>query len=86
MGTPSVACRVSVMALIITVSVMRMLVPAFAAGEGNAGEFRQRHLTINGRPLSRLLDATIATSGGVDRHLWSTRTTRSWRRVLITCA
>ena len=71
MNMLSVACRRSVLVLLaIAVFVIEIPVPAGAAGEGWGGaSSRQRQLTINGRPLSRLLNPTITTGGGVDGRL-----------------
>ena len=65
MNALAIACRGSV--LVMAVSVIGMPVPAGAAGEGRGGaSARQPQLTINGRPLSRLLYPTLTTGGGED--------------------
>ena len=80
MNALSVACRRSV--LVIAMSVIGMPVPASAAGEGRGGVSRQRHLTLDGRPLSRLLNLTFTTGGGVDGYLARTGTTSASSGVL----
>ena len=44
---------------VVTVLVMGMPLPSSAAGEEEVGVPRHRGLTINGRPLSQLLNATV---------------------------
>ena len=59
----------TVLVLTTAVFVMGMIVPGVAADERSVGSSEQRHLTVNGRPLSRLLNPTIPARGGVDSHL-----------------
>ena len=63
MNTLSVACRRLVMFLVIAalVIVSGIPVPAGAAGEGQSAVSGQHHLTLDGQPLSRLLDPTLTT-------------------------
>ena len=48
--------------VIVIVTVIGIPVPASEAGEGWGGASGQHPLTINGQPLSRLLDPTLTTT------------------------
>ena len=63
METRPVARRISALILVVTVSVVGMAFPA--AGQEDVEVARHRALTINGRPLSQFLNATLTTGGTV---------------------
>ena len=64
MKTHSVARRISALVLVAAVSVIGVPLPATAAAEGGGGVSRHRHLTVDGRSLSKRLNGpAIAWSG-----------------------
>ena len=63
MHTRSAFRRISALTLVVTLSLIAMPRPTSAASEEEGAGARHRGLTINGQPLSQLLNATVTTRG-----------------------
>ena len=82
MNSLSVACRRSLMFLVTAAFVGGTPVPA-SASEKQSAVSGEHHLTLDGQPLSRLLDPTLTTwdlagdAGQAPRAVWLARSQRA---------